>query len=316
MKAKKVITRKKTITVVTSCLNEAKNVEELYRRLKNVFNKEKYLWNLIIFDNGSKDKTWDEILALSRTNKNIVGYRMSRTFSLDAVFTSGLLECTGDAVIMMASDLQDPPETIPALLRCWERGVPHVAVKIKDRAEMSKTRRVLTKNFYRISKWASDGLIPENVSDFRLMDQAVYKAVNELTERNRFMRGLVAWTGFPTEFVEIERPPRFSGRSAANYPGLIRFALQGIFANSIKPLSAISILGVISALLSVLSLLFFIPYWILTGVPFAGFGTIIGFIALGFSIIVLMLGLLAEYLGLVYGEVKMRPHVVRWDSTN
>ena len=304
-----------SVEVISSAFNEEEAIFELYERLSKVFEQEKnYTWKFVIFDNGSTDSTWEKILSLSSGHSNITGYRMSRMFTLDAAFTAGMQQAAGDIAIIMASDLQDPPETIPLLLREWESGIPHVAVRVSKRNEMSNSRKLLTKIFYKISNWASDGMIPENVSDFRLMDKIVYSAVNQMQERNRFMRGLIAWTGFPTVFVEIERPARHSGRTKTSYYGLIKFSIKGIFANSNKPISFISLSGFALSGLSLLSVLFFSALWLLNGVPFAGYGTIVGLIFLTFSLTLAVLGVIAEYVSLIYTEVRSRPHSFIWEK--
>ena len=305
-----------SVEVISSALNEEEAIFELYERLSRVFSQEEeYTWKLVIFDNGSSDTTWEKISSLSSLHPNVTGFRMSRTFTLDAAFTAGMHQATADIVIIMASDLQDPPETIPLLLRKWESGIPHVAVRVLKRDEMSYLRKLLTKTFYRISNWASQGLIPENVSDFRLMDKIVYTAVNQMQERNRFMRGLIAWTGFPTAFVDIERPARYSGRTKTSYYELIKFSLRGIFANSNKPISLISFSGFILSGLSLLAVFIFSVIWLLIGVPFAGYGTIVGLIILTFSLTLAVLGVIAEYISLIYTEVMSRPHSIIWEQT-
>jgi dolichol-phosphate mannosyltransferase len=307
---------KKTIEIVSSALNEEAAIPELYERLNKVFLQEiKYNWKLTIFDNGSSDGTWSQIEELAKKYENVKGFRMSRTFSLDAAFTAGMNQGTGDAIVIMASDLQDPPEVIPSLLREWEKGIPHVMVKLKKRNEMSFLRRILTRVFYKISNWASDGMIPDNVSDFRLMDKCVYRSVNEINERNRFMRGLISWTGFPSTFVEIDRPARHSGKTKTKYFALIKFAIRGIFATSEKPINLISGIGFFFSFVAASLTIIFSALWLFSGVPFAGFGTIVGLLTLGFSINLGVLGVLAEYIGLIYTETKGRPHSIIWKET-
>jgi glycosyltransferase involved in cell wall biosynthesis len=305
-----------SVEIISSALNEEEAIFELYERLRGVFLVEdNYSWKLVIFDNGSSDSTWTKILSLSTIHSNVVGYRMSRTFSLDAAFTAGMQQAKSDIAIIMASDLQDPPEAIPLLLREWENGFPHVAVRVFKRNEMSRFRKLLTSIFYKISNWASEGMIPENVSDFRLMDKVVYSAVNQMQERNRFMRGLISWTGFPTTFVDVERPARYSGRTKTKYKELIKFSIKGIFANSSKPISYISLSGFILSGLSIIAVVFFSAFWLLRGVPFAGYGTIVGLIFLTFSLTIAVLGVIAEYISLIYAEVRSRPHSFIWQTS-
>jgi polyisoprenyl-phosphate glycosyltransferase len=303
------------VEIVTSALNEEANVHELYNQLESAVSSLEIQWSLIYFDNGSTDRTWEEILKLSNQKNNVVGYRMARNFGLDYSFSAGIDLASADALIIMASDLQDPPSSVADLVRVWLAGNPHVAVRVHKRSEMPFIRKWFTKIFYKINNWASDGLIPENVSDFRLMDRVVYEAVRAMPERNRFLRGMVAWTGFPTVFVDIDRPPRFQGKTKTNFIDLFRFSVSGILANSQKPIQIISFFGFISSFFAFLLVSIFSIAWLFFGVPFAGFGTIVGFIVLTFSITIGILGLIGEYVGLIYAEVKRRPNYIIWSST-
>ena len=306
----------KKIQILTSCLNEDKNIDELYKRLSAVFESERYYeWQLLIVDNGSSDSTWEVIKSLASNQSNVKGFRMSRIFSLDSAFTLLMKEFNGDLAVLMASDLQDTPETIPLLLREYEKGFLQVLVRIKNRSGISKTKKFLTKLFYRIANWSSDGLLPENVSDFRLIDQKVCKAMNELQERNRFIRGLAAWTGFPTSYVEIERPSRKNGQSSTNYSYLIRWSIRSIFANSIRPINFLSNAAIVTSFISFISLVISINLWIFYGVPFAGFGSLVSLLLVFFSFLIVLLAIIAEYVGLIYTEVKSRPHYIVWEET-
>jgi dolichol-phosphate mannosyltransferase len=156
----------------------------------------------------------------------------------------------------------------------------------------------------------SDGEILENASDFRLVDRKVYEAVREMTERNRFVRGLFAWVGFKSVGVEMIRPARFAGVSNAPSMRVLELALKGIFAHSYKPLRFISVFGLILFTLSFVALVPLVCIWLFIGVPFAGFGSIVALILCGLGMQALMLGIMSEYLGLVYEEVKARPNFV------
>jgi hypothetical protein len=172
---------------------------------------------------------------------------------------------------------------------------------------MSLFRKFLTKIFYKLSNWATDTLIQENVSDFRLMDKKVYESFRKMKESYRFTRGMIAWTGFNTHFIDIERPKRYSGKTKAKYPSLIYFGLRGILSNSSKPLNFVSIIGIFLSSTSIFIILVFTYFWITRGVPFGGFGTLLGFMLLAFSILIFILGLLGQYISLIYEEVQNRP---------
>lgn len=296
------------VEVVTSAFNEEKNIAELCSQLKEIFAEEKnYEWRLTIFDNGSTDNTWNEIVLSASEDSRITGFQMSRTFNFDHALSAGVEQSTADALILMTSDLQDPPRIIPKFLRAWESGSDHVVARVIKRSEMSILRKFMTKIYYLFSNWATNNLIQENVSDFRLMDRKVYQSFREMKERYRFTRGMIAWTGFKTTYVDIERPPRFSGKTKAKYPSLIFFGLRGILSNSSKPLNYVSVLGILLSTISIFSIFIFMYFWVTNGVPFGGFGTLLGFLLLTFSIQIFVVGILGQYVGLIYEEVQNRP---------
>lgn len=300
-----------TVDILTSAYNEEECLPELFNRLDKVFSGEKnYSYRILVVDNGSLDSTWEVIQSHAKTNTKIHGFRMSRNFTLDAAFTCGLDNAESDIAIIMTSDLQDPPESIPALLREYENGSDQVLVKIKSRDAVPLLRRILSTLFYKIAKRMTGGMLPESVSDFRLVNKKTYQAIRRLRESHRFLRGLGSWVGFKTSYIEINRPARFAGESKwikMSLVNVIAQASRSIFAYSATPLMFISFMGVFFSVISFIGLLISSVIWIIGGVPFAGYGSIVGLIALGFSLTMLAIGVLAQYLGLIYEEVKQRP---------
>lgn len=301
----------KTIDIITSAYNEEDCLPELFSRLEKVAGtEEKYSFHFIVIDNGSSDRTWQIIKDRQKTDGRYTGIRMSRNFSLDSAFTCGLDRAEADLAIIMTSDLQDPPECIPDLLRAHEQGYEQVLAKVVDRGTVPALRRFLSHVFYRLANAMTGGMLPKSVSDFRLVSKKCYEAIRSLRESHRFLRGLGSWVGFETTCIEIKRPPRFAGESKWLGTSLVRTILlgfQSIFAYSTLPLAWISILGVGLSLVSSLSLFVLAVLWIVIGVPFAGFGSIVATIILCFSITILVLGIIAQYMGLIYEEVKRRP---------
>lgn len=311
---------KKTVDVITSALNEQECLPELFSRLNMVFmNEPNYIFRIIIIDNGSLDSTWEIIKREAQKVPGLKGIRMSRTFELDAAFTCGLDFAEADAVVLMCSDLQDPPETIHSLLREYENGYEQVLVRITSRESVPIVRRILSHLYYSLTNRMTDGLIPKSVSDFRLLSKNVYVNVRSLRESHRFMRGISSWVGFKTTFVEVARPPRFAGDSkwlGKSLYSVVTTASRTIFAFSIKPLVLLSSIGVLLSAVSILGLLLSIIGWLLVGVPFAGFGVIVSLAVLAFSVTILALGIIAQYLGLIYEEVKRRPLYVIAEEIN
>lgn len=308
-----------TLDIITSAYNEEECLPELFGRISKVMSSElSYTYRLLVIDNGSFDKTWEVINRECMDSKNVIGIRMSRNFSLDSAFTCGLDYATADLAIIMTSDLQDPPEAIPLMLRKFEKGYDQVLAKILKRGSVPLMRRVLSKIFYKLANGMTSGMLPESVSDFRLVNRRTYSAIRSMRESHRFLRGLGAWVGFKTTHIEIERPPRFAGESkwlGMSFFRVVGVASKSILAYSAQPLAWVSVLGFSMSILSFLSLFLLTFFWVVAGVPFAGFGSLIGVTLLGFSITMFSVGILAQYLGLIYEEVKQRPLYLVTETT-
>lgn len=302
---------KKIVEIVTSAYNEEECLPELFKRIDAVsLSLTNYEFLFTVIDNGSQDNTWKLIEEQCKKDSRYRGHKMSRNFSLDAAFTCGLDSASGDVVIIMTSDLQDPPESIPALLAEYEKGYDQVLAKIVSRSTVPFLRRYLSRLFYLFANRLTGGMLPESVSDFRLLSKPCYQAIRSLRESHRFIRGLGSWVGFKTTHIEIHRPPRFAGESKWLRIPLFKVifsSVQSIFAYSTTPLAWVSLLGILLSAFSMMALLILVAMWFIVGVPFAGFGSIVALIVLGFSITILILGIIAQYLGLIYEEVKQRP---------
>jgi dolichol-phosphate mannosyltransferase len=302
---------KKLVSVIVPAFNEESCIDELARRLKIVFSKnEKYDFEALIIENGSTDQTWEILKVINAKDPRFKVIRLARNFRMDGGITAGLNFAKGDAVVFMTADLQDPPELISEFIKKWEDGFENVYMQVSKRVGTGPLRTFNSKAFYWLAGKLTDNRIPKNVSDFRLLDRKVYEAVRGMNERNRFVRGLVAWVGFRSVGVEAERPERFGGESKAHSLKVIDLAFKGIFSHSYVPLKLITMTGVALSLISFVSLLVWMIVWITSGVPFAGFGTIVSLAVLAFGTLTFMLGIIAEYLGLIYEEVKGRPNFI------
>lgn len=301
----------KKIDVLIPAFNEEDCVEELARRLISVFqNESNYDFTVYVIENGSTDNTWQKLQRISDTDPRFVVIKLSRNFRMDGGLTAGLEFATGDACVLMCADLQDPPEVISDFLRKWEEGFENIYAVIRERQGTSLLRRFNSRLFYKLATFLTSGNLPENASDFRLIDRRVYVAVRGMTERNRFIRGLVSWSGFQSIGIEIVRPERFAGESNADTGKVLDLALKGLFANSYKPLKIFSLIGIALGTISFGALFPLIYYWLIAGVPFAGFGTLVSLFLLGFSTLLYFLSIMAQYIALIYEEVKMRPNFI------
>ena len=302
---------KKLISVIIPAYNEEDCVEELAFRLQQVMQLEiQYEFEVFIVENGSTDGTWVKLQAISGADHRFNIIQLSRNFRMDGGLTAGLDYVKGDACVLMTADLQDPPELISDFLRKWEAGYENIFGVVTKREGTGPIRRMNSALFYWLAGKLTDGRIPRNASDFRLVDRKVYEVVRQMDERNRFVRGLFAWVGFKSVGIAMIRPPRFGGVSNAHTFKVLDLAFKGIFANSYKPLKLITVFGVALSAISFLSIIPLSMVWFLNGVPFAGFGTLVGLALLVFGLLVLMLGIISEYVGLIYEEVKSRPNYV------
>ena len=301
----------KLISVIVPAYNESACVDELARRLGAVFDGlSAYRWEAIIVENGSLDDTYERLVAIRERDPRFKIVQLARNFRMDGGITAGLQFASGDAAVIMTADLQDPPELIAQFVAKWEEGYENIYGIVTERQGTGPIRTFNSKAFYWLAGKLTSDAIPRNASDFRLVDRRVYETVRGMEERNRFIRGLFAWSGFRSVGVEHKREPRFGGVSNAHSLKVIDLALKGIFAHSYVPLKLISLFGAALSLLSFIVLVALSLRFLFLGVPFAGFGTIVGLILLLFGFLFTMLGIVSEYVGLIYEEVKQRPNYV------
>ena len=302
---------KKLVSIIVPAYNETDCVDELARRLTEVFESEPdYRWEAVIVENGSIDDTCVKLQRIHEQDPLFKILRLARNFRMDGGLTAGLDYVTGDACVLMTADLQDPPEMIHEFLRKWEEGYENIYGVVTERQGTGPIRTFNSKAFYWLAGKLTDGTIPRNASDFRLLDRKAYEAVRSMNERNRFVRGLVAWVGFNSIGIPMQRPPRFAGTSNAHSFKVIELAFKGIFAHSYIPLRLITLVGVSLSALSFLGLIMSGILWLTRGVPFCGFGTIVALVLLLFGVLSFMLGIVSEYVGLIYEEVKARPNFI------
>jgi polyisoprenyl-phosphate glycosyltransferase len=303
---------RKLISIVTPLYNESANVDELARRLAAVFDQyqDRYDFEVIAVENGSADDTYEKLLAVRARDARWKVIQLSRNFLMEGGMTAGLSAAQGDAAVIMASDLQDPPELIPRFIEKWEEGYENIFQVINRRPDESRFRRFCAAAFYRIINAVSDTPVPRNASDFRLVDRLVYQAFNGLGERNRMVRAMWGFLGFRSCGIEAERAPRHGGRSSYNFLLFAAFAMRGILSSSNVPLKAIPFFGAACAAFSFVILAGVVVRAYLYGVPFDGFGTITGLMLMLFGFLFLLLGLVSEYVGMIYNETRRRPSFI------
>ncbi len=296
------------LSVVVPCFNEQEVLHETHRRLTETFEHEPSVQlELIYVDDGSRDATMAILRELQRTDRRVRVVSFSRNFGHQFAVTAGLDHAAGDAVCVIDADLQDPPEVILQMLERWRRGVD-VAYGVRTEREGESALKLWTaKMFYRTINRMSDTPIPLDTGDFRLMDRAAVEAFQAMPERDRFVRGMVAWAGFHQEAVPYRRAARFAGSTKYPMKKMLRFAADGILSFSTAPLRLAIYVGFCAALLSMVGVAYALAMRLATRNWVEGWTLL--FIAVLFmgGVQLMFMGVLGEYLGRIYGEVKRRP---------
>lgn len=301
------------MSLVVPVLNEAESVrqfldrvvpivEELMRRHDGAIGYE-----IIFVDDGSTDETVARLIFLRDMYAAIKIVRLSRNFGKDIALSAGLEHASGAAVVPLDVDLQDPPEAIPELYDKWLEGYDVVYATRIDRASDRMTKRLTARLFYRLYNRMADTRIPDNAGDFRLLDRRVVDALCQLPERNRFMKGLYSWIGFRQTAIGVSRAPRAAGTSKWRYWGLWNFALDGITAFSTMPLRIWSYVGALISAAALAYAVFLVVWTLVVGADTPGYASLMVAVLFLGGVNLISLGILGEYLGRAYTEVKRRP---------
>lgn len=295
------------LSVVASAHNEEGNLAELHARLVAALDATDLEWELILVDNGSTDRSFETMLSLREADPRVKVLRLSRNFGLQLALTAGLDLAEGDAAVVMASDLQDPPEVVPELVRRWREGYDVVYGLKIERRDDPWLRRWTSPRYHRLLNRVTGIPMPIAAADFWLADRRALDAFLSLRERTRYLRGMFSWIGFRQSGVPYSAPPRRSGRSKFNLPGLLRLGADGIFSLSVAPLRLILKIGFAVSALAALAAIFavFVKLSGLLAPPGWTFIVVLVSLLSGFQLIVL--GVMGEYIGLIYDEVKRRP---------
>lgn len=304
---------KKLVSLVAPFHNEAGNVAEFFRRIDAVAaSMPQYRFEVIAVNDGSRDATWQELVEARAIYPNVHLIDFSRNFGKEAALTAGLDRAMGDAVIPIDSDLQHPPELVVAMLAQWELGAEVVLAQRTDRITDGRLQKLSATYFYRFHNKISNVHVPPDVGDFRLMDKAVVAALRLLPENHRFMKGLFAWVGFRTVSIPYEHGPRGAGESSFNFWKLWNFAIEGITSFSTAPLRIWTYLGLGASALAMLYAVIIVIKTLTFGRDVPGYASLmVGGLFLG-GIQLIGIGVLGEYVGRIYNEVKRRPvYIVR-----
>ncbi len=296
------------LSVVIPLYNESGALGLLHQRLSAVLDRLPLAGREVVFvDDGSRDSTFDEVAALCAIDPTLRAIRFARNFGKEAAMAAGLRAATGDVVVLMDGDLQHPPELIPELLARWEQGAMMVTAVRRSRATDPWLRRKLSQGFYRLFGKVSEVQLTEGGGDFRVFDRAVVDAINSLPERTRFMKGITSWVGFRQEEVAFEPAERAAGASAWSLLRLLRYAIDGLSAFSTLPLRVWSSIGLVLATLAGLYGGWLVVRTLIWGIDVPGYASTMVAVLFLSGIQLISLGVLGEYVGRIFTEVKGRP---------
>jgi dolichol-phosphate mannosyltransferase len=303
------IGRQVRISAVVACYRDAPAVPHMYERLSRVFEEMGVGGEIIFVNDSSPDNAREVLAALAARDPKVVVVNHTRNFGSQAAFTSGMRIATGDAVVLLDGDLQDPPEMIPQLYAKWLEGVD-VVYGVRVKREATRFLQFAYKAFYRVFQALSYVSVPRDAGDFSLLDRRVVDALNQMPERDRFLRGMRAWVGFRQVGVPYTRPERMFGQTTNNLARNIAWAQKGIFSFSYVPLQLISYLAILVTLLSALAIVLTIALYLFEHTAPSGFTSILTAVLFLGGIQLLCLAIIGDYLGRVFEEVKQRPQFI------
>lgn len=296
----------KHVVLVVPLYNEEENVDALLASIKEVFAPLPYSYEVILVDDGSRDRSLQVVRQRATEDEHIKYISFSRNFGHQNALKAGLDKADGDCVISMDADLQHPPSLIPSMLNKWEEGFDVVYTVRQEGADLSVFKKKSSSTFYKMLNWLSEIDVEQGTPDFRLIDRKVLNVLRDLNEYDLFYRGLVKWVGFRQVSLPYQQAERFAGKSKYTVKKMMRFALQGITSFSIRPLYAAAYLGFAISLLSVL----YIPYAVISyyfGYTISGWTSVIVTVAFFGGLQLTILGIIGIYLGKLFMHAKGRP---------
>lgn len=296
-----------TLSIIVPMYNEDSAIDAFFKRVQRALQTVTQSYEIICVNDGSRDRTLIQLREKAQADARIKIVNLSRNFGKEVALSAGIDHATGDAVVPIDADLQDPPEIIPLMMAKWRAGAKLVLAKRRDRSSDTWLKRLTANGAYWLFSKLTHPQIPQNVGDFRLMDREVVEAIKRLPERSRFMKGLFTWVGYEAVEVEYDREQRSAGETKWNYWKLWNFAIDGITSFSSLPLRIWSYLGFGVSLFALAYLAFTVSKAMMFGLDTPGYASLMSVILFFNGISLIGIGVIGEYLGRIFTEVKARP---------
>ena len=307
----------KKISILIPCFNEEQSLPLLYPELvKLIDSMPGYEWEVLFVNDGSLDGTLELLRQYSKQDSRINYVSLSRNFGKEAAMLAGFDYVTGDCMVIIDADLQDPPELIPEMVKWWEQGYEDVYARRKSRGRESWLRKRLSMMFYRMLQSSSRFDVLQNVGDFRLLDRRCINALKRMRESERYTKGMFSWIGFKKKEIEFDRGDRQAGKSAWSYRQLFSLAIDGITSFSSLPLRISTIAGFFISLLAFIYMMVVFIRALIWGNPVQGYPSLLVIILFLGGIQLLSLGIIGEYIGRIYNETKNRPDYIVDEHNN
>jgi len=304
------------LSLIIPVFNEEKNIQPLLKRILPIVKK--YNFEIIFVSDGSTDKTEEVIKSEAKKEKRIKLISFLRNFGHQMALFAGYEHARGEVAISLDADLQDPPEIIPKMIEAWQKGAKVVYAKREERKTDSFFKKITAQIFYKLINFISDVPIPQDVGDFRLLDRKAIDFLKNLSEKPRFLRGLVAWPSFPSAVVYFKREKRLFGKTHYPLSKMINFALEGITAFSIKPLRLATYLGFLTSFFAILTIIIksFQHFVLKQGEWLPGWASLFFAIVFLGGVQLITIGIIGEYVGKIYQEVQQRPNYLIREKVN
>lgn len=299
----------KTITILTPMYNEQENIHQFYKQINEVIKglMDTYQFEFLFINDGSSDNSLLEVKNLSKEDTRVNYVDLSRNYGKEIAMLAGMDYATGDAVIIMDSDLQHPPEVIPKMIKEWENGYQDVYGKRVTRHGESFLKKKMSNLYYKILGSLSEEPVLPNVGDFRLLDRVCIDSITQMRESQRYTKGIYMWIGFDKKEIEFEANERFAGETKWQFSSLLKLAIDGIISNSTVPLRIAFYIGTLLSLSGFVYMIYTFISALLFGNDVAGYPTLVILILLSSGVQLLFLSVIGEYIGKIFKEVKNRP---------